>query len=103
MKFATFLPAANRVGLLKPVFQKGRSAMSDPKKVLVMIGDKARADFSQVVEKLRKAGMKVVSAMENIGFVRGEVPPKKMESLSHIEGVENVQEEQEVHLYPPEE
>jgi hypothetical protein len=76
--------------------------MPEHKKVLVTIGDKAQAHFSQMVDKLRKAGLKVVKAMENIGVVRGEVPPKNLEALSRIEGVEDVQEEREVRLSPPE-
>jgi NifB/MoaA-like Fe-S oxidoreductase len=77
--------------------------MSSPAHVLVTIGDNALNHFSKTVEKLRKAGLKVVKAMENVGIVRGEIPKSKLKALSDVEGVEHVREEQEVRLSPPEE
>jgi hypothetical protein len=74
--------------------------MADNSHVVVTIADKALEHFSSMVDKLRKAGLKVRTKMENVGMVRGEVPQEKLAALKQIDGVDNVHVEQEIRLSP---
>ena len=71
-------------------------------KLSLSVDDKHLHKFSKMVEKCKKAGMKVEQQLESIGIVTGSIDSDKADSLNNIKGVAHVEEERQIQLPPPE-
>jgi hypothetical protein len=59
--------------------------------------------FSEVVERVRKAGLKVEQALEEVGVVSGSIDSAKLAALERLKGVAAVEPVRTVRIPPPEE
>ena len=69
--------------------------------VSVSVADGSMNRFSEVVRRLKDAGLDVEQELEEIGVVTGSIDPKKAESLREIEGVSHVERSREYRIAPP--
>jgi hypothetical protein len=69
--------------------------------VSVSVADGSMDRFSEVVRRLKDAGLDVEQELEEIGVVTGSIDPEKVESLREIEGVSHVERSREVRIAPP--
>jgi hypothetical protein len=69
--------------------------------VSVAVADGSMDRFSEVVRRLREAGLDVERELEEIGVVTGSIDPEKAESLREIEGVSHVERSREFRIAPP--
>ncbi|MGB7439724.1 MAG: hypothetical protein WA919_01535 [Coleofasciculaceae cyanobacterium] len=57
--------------------------------------------ISEVVQNLKKAGMKVENLLDQLGIVTGWCESEKVAKVSQVEGVLDVESERTVQLAPP--
>ena len=69
--------------------------------VSVSVADGSMNRFSEVVRRLKDAGLEVEQELEEIGVVTGSIDPEKAESLREIEGVSHVERSREYRIAPP--
>jgi hypothetical protein len=69
--------------------------------VSVSVADGSIDRFSEVVSRLRDAGLEVEQELEEIGVVTGSIDSEKAESLREIEGVSHVERSREFRIAPP--
>ena len=69
--------------------------------VVISVADSHLAHFENVVKQLRSKGLKVASAMEQIGTISGSITPEKLDALSKVKGVAAVERSQTYQLPPP--
>lgn len=69
--------------------------------VSVSVADGSIDRFSDVVSRLRDAGLEVEQELEEIGVVTGSIDSEKAESLREIEGVSHVERSREFRIAPP--
>jgi hypothetical protein len=69
--------------------------------VSVSVADSSADGFSEVVRRLKDAGLDVEQELAEIGVVTGSIDPEKAESLREIEGVSHVERSQEFRIAPP--
>jgi hypothetical protein len=69
--------------------------------VSVSVADGSIDRFSEVVSRLRDAGLEVEQELEEIGVVTGSIDSEKSESLRDIEGVSHVERSREFRIAPP--
>lgn len=69
--------------------------------VSVSVVDGSIDRFSDVVSRLRDAGLEVEQELEEIGVVTGSIDSEKAESLREIEGVSHVERSREFRIAPP--
>jgi len=69
--------------------------------VSVSIADGSMDRVSEVVRRLKEAGLDVEQELGEIGVVTGSVDPEKAESLREIEGVSHVEQSREFRIAPP--
>ena len=76
----------------------------NPKKtsLSVLIAEDYLDRVSEVVERLRGAGLEVQGVQEGIGAVSGSIDAARLEDLSGIDGVAAVERSQDYQLPPPE-
>jgi hypothetical protein len=70
-------------------------------KLLVSVDDQDLNRFSEFVEDIKKAGMKVEEKHKDIGVVTGSIDSTKVDSLYNVKGVAHVEEERQVQIPPP--
>ncbi|MGH7553522.1 MAG: ketohydroxyglutarate aldolase [Longimicrobiales bacterium] len=70
-------------------------------RVLVSVSDEHLDDFDQVVERSRKAGLKVKSTMRQSGIVTGTIDSTRISDLRQVRGVQEVEPDREVRIPPP--
>jgi hypothetical protein len=70
-------------------------------KLLVSVDDQDLNRFSEFVEDIKKAGMKVEEKHKDIGVVTGSIDSTKVDSLYNVKGVVHVEEERQVQIPPP--
>lgn len=58
--------------------------------------------FSEVVRRLKKAGLVINQEMEAIGTVSGSIEGTKLADIEQVEGVSFVERAREIRLPPPE-
>jgi hypothetical protein len=68
----------------------------------IAVSDEHSHKFSNIVKKMKKAGLKVDEEMEGLGIVTGSIDSAKVDSLRDLEGVKHVEEQRNVHIPPPE-
>jgi hypothetical protein len=69
--------------------------------VSVSVADGSMDRFSEVVRRLKEAGLDVEQELGEIGVVTGSIDPEKVESLREIEGVSHVEQSREFRIAPP--
>ena len=69
--------------------------------VSVSVADGSMDRFSEVVRRLKEAGLDVAQELEEIGIVTGSIDLGKAESLREIEGVSHVDRSREFRIAPP--
>ena len=69
--------------------------------VSVSVADDSMDRFSEVVRRLKDAGLDVEQELEEIGVVTGSIDPEKADSLREIEGVSHVERSREFRIAPP--
>lgn len=70
-------------------------------KVTVSVDDEHLDDFSAVVARSRKAGLKVEHQMETVGVISGAIDETKLKSLKQVKGVAQVEPEGTFQIAPP--
>jgi hypothetical protein len=73
--------------------------MPEPQQDIVVSVDPERA--TDVIERLREAGMQVTEALPTTGVVTGCVPASQVADLEQIDGVIAVEAARQVDLPPP--
>jgi hypothetical protein len=68
----------------------------------IVVAENYTDRMSEVVDRLRTAGLKVERVLGTTGMVTGSIESAKVESLSSIEGVQTVERAREFQLPPPE-
>ena len=71
------------------------------KHLLVTLDDAYVEKATQIVAKLKKAGLTHVQHLESIGVVSGQAPRSKIDGLRKIRGVRAVEESAWIQLPPP--
>lgn len=69
--------------------------------VSVSVADGSLDRFSEVVRRLKDAGLDAEQELEEIGVVTGSIDPEKAESLREIEGVSGVERSRGFQIAPP--
>ncbi len=69
--------------------------------ISISIKDTHLATIELVAQKLQAAGMNVEQVLNSIGIISGSIDSSLMSSLSQIEGVKIVEQEQTYQLAPP--
>jgi hypothetical protein len=72
-------------------------------RVLVSVADEHLDDFDQVVERSRKAGLKVKRTLRQSGIVTGTIDSERISDLRQVRGVQEVEPDREVRIPPPDE
>ena len=75
---------------------------STPANLSILVAEEFVDRLPEVVNELRSAGMHIERVLESVGAITGSAPRDKVETLSHIAGVESVEPEREYQLPPPE-
>ena len=64
--------------------------------------DEAHLDrISEVVQNLQSAGLNVKQSMEKLGIITGSCDRAKLQEISKVEGVSQVEPERKYQLAPP--
>lgn len=71
------------------------------KRVVVSIADESVPQIKLVARKLKSAGLEVDQVMATLGLITGKVAGDKLAPLRQVPGVAAVEEEQQIHLAPP--
>jgi hypothetical protein len=69
--------------------------------ISISVQDTHLATIELVAQKLQAAGMNVEQVLNSIGIISGSIDSSLMSSLSQIEGVKIVEQEQTYQLAPP--
>ena len=69
--------------------------------VSVSVADASTERFSEVVRRLKGAGLNVDRELKEIGVVTGSVDPEKAGTLGEIEGVSHVERSRDFQIAPP--
>lgn len=67
----------------------------------ISVDDDHMTKIAEVVQNLKKAGMKVENLLDQLGIVTGWCESEKVAKLSQVEGVSDVESERAVQLAPP--
>jgi hypothetical protein len=71
-------------------------------KLTVSVDDAHLDRFSEVVERVKKAGLKVDQKMANLGMVTGSIDSEKVGLLRKVKGVAEIEEQRDIQIPPPE-
>ena len=77
------------------------STESEKVTLLVTVDDEYNDRIAEVADRLRAAGMDVVSLMEFLGTITGAIEAEKVEVISRIKGVAHVETSRQFQLAPP--
>ena len=69
--------------------------------VLVVVADEEERPITPLVDRMKTAGLAVTSVMDDLGIVRGSIEDARLKVLKALPGVIDVEEEEVVHLPPP--
>lgn len=69
--------------------------------VSVSVADAGIDRFSEVVRRLKGAGLNVDQELKEIGVVTGSIDSEKAKTLHEIEGVSHVEHSREFQIAPP--
>jgi hypothetical protein len=74
------------------------SSQSEPVGVILAV-DPDR--FAEVVEALRRAGLRITGEQPILGTLSGTIAQDRIPALEAVDGVESVDRERTIHLPPP--
>ena len=69
--------------------------------ICVSVDEAHLAHIQQIAEQLQSSGMIVEQTLSSIGVINGSIQAEQFNSLTHIEGVKNVEPQQSYQLNPP--
>ena len=69
--------------------------------VSVSVDDAHLPQIEQISQQLKSSGMNVEQILSSIGVINGSIQSDQLDSLSKIEGIQNIESEQSYHLAPP--
>lgn len=69
--------------------------------VSISVDDAHLPDIEQISQQLQLSGMDVKQTLSSIGVINGSIESDRLNSLSQIEGVQNVEPQQSYQLAPP--
>lgn len=69
--------------------------------LLISINDDYMERIPEVIQNLQSAGLNVEQSMEQLGIITGSCDQEKVDALSHVKGVSNVEPSREYQLPPP--
>ncbi len=69
--------------------------------ISVSVDDAHLAQIEQISQQLKSSGMNVEQTLLSIGVINGSIESDKLNSLTQIEGVKNVEPQQSYQLAPP--
>ena len=69
--------------------------------VTIAIADDYLSQVTEILSRLRAAGLEVQQVMGEIGVVTGTCDTAQMAGLSQVEGVESVEGDRPIRLAPP--
>lgn len=69
--------------------------------VNVLVDEKYRDRFAEVVAGLQNAGMKAEQQLQSIGVITGSIDAAKVASLKQVKGVASVEESRQIRIAPP--
>jgi hypothetical protein len=69
--------------------------------LLISVDDNYMDKIPEVVKKLKSVGLNVEQSMQEVGIVTGSCDSAKVQALSQVEGVLNVEPSRDYQLAPP--
>jgi hypothetical protein len=69
--------------------------------VVVSVADDHLGELTEVVEGLRRAGLRVDSVLDAVGMITGTAADADLDALESVPGVVEVERDQVVQLPPP--
>ena len=69
--------------------------------VSISVDDAHLPEIEQISQQLQLSGMDVLQTLSSIGVINGSIESDRLNSLSQIEGVQNVEPQQSYQLAPP--
>lgn len=70
-------------------------------KISVSVDDAHLPQIQQVSQQLQSSGMNVEQTLSAIGVISGSIQSERLDSLYQVEGVQNVEPQQDYQLAPP--
>ncbi len=70
-------------------------------KISVSVDNAYLSQIQQISQQLQSSGMNVEQTLSSIGVINGSIQPDRLNSLSQIDGVQNVEAQQGYQLNPP--
>ena len=70
--------------------------------VSVSVEEAYRDRFAEVIERARKAGLKVEQELREIGIITGSIEADKLDDLERVEGVRYAEAARTIQIPPPE-
>ena len=70
-------------------------------KLSISVDDEHLDKMSEVVKRIKKAGLKVEAQLESLGIITGSVDSDKQDSIRNIKGVASVEEDKDFQIAPP--
>ncbi len=69
--------------------------------VSVSVDNAHLSQIQQISQQLQSSGMNVEQTLSSIGVINGSIESDRLNSISQIEGVQNVESQQSYQLAPP--
>lgn len=69
--------------------------------VSVCVDNAHLSQIEQISQQLQSSGMNVEQTLSSIGVINGSIQSDRLNSISQIEGVQNVESQQNYQLAPP--
>lgn len=69
--------------------------------ICVSIDEAHLAQIQQISQRLQSSGMTVEQTLATIGVITGSINADRLENITQIEGVKNVETQQNYQLNPP--
>jgi translation elongation factor EF-1beta len=70
--------------------------------LVILVDDEHVDRIAEVVKNLQSAGLHVEQSMEQLGIITGSCDSSKVQALSQVDGVSNVETERQYQIAPPE-
>ncbi len=70
-------------------------------RVSVSVDNASLESIDRVAEQLQSSGMKIEQTLFSIGVINGSIDSESIDNLSQIEGVQQVEIQQDFQLPPP--
>lgn len=82
-----------------PLFIQGTKMLQI--QVSVSVDNAHLSQIEQISQQLQSSGMNVEQTLSSIGIINGSIQSDRLNSISQIEGVQNVESQQSYQLAPP--